>query len=659
SAADAQNSTNPVTTANITSQTQLWEAYTGFGAPLTEIHEGTYSIFVRVAYPGGCFSIAEVKMDVKFFRVEANTKTAYICFDGVQDISVDLAALSQSMLISPTSGVTVTFHLSQNDAELPANAVSSTQLITDDGLCPAGTVINVKLKKTPVFAIADHYFCPYDDSVDIKPDFTGLNLVAYEWKNPAGETVSVTHELLGVNVTGIYSLKVTAANGCDFTASFNVKHYEVPVITQLVPNDWNQDGTFDQANEQYFTGSPTANARISINTSTGTDGKMATGKIAAPADALLGETRMRVIKQYNAAVVTGCAAVTYGQAEDYIVNVKAMTLPLCTTFTLPTDGATDVLPNPASITWAAASNASGYKVYMGTTSGGTDVANGVDVTTNSYNPILAANTQYFVKVVPYNILGTATGCAEISFTTGGIVYCAATHTTVNADRISNLTFANISNASAATTVTGGYEDFTTVIGKVEAGGSYPMTITVASGNANDKFETMSLAGTIPVTENWTKKEIEEQKPVTDFIKNILKNFTSEVEESETYDHISGNIKHLRTDFKAKIEKEDLGKLITELHPTPAVCGIPKAFCMNAIDDFEMHPRNFYAGYIKVETEETGPDNNTSVLKKKLKLSATAINLLKTLDKGSYTSPDILAGRIKQFPIEVLSFRPLD
>ncbi|MBU4538176.1 MAG: T9SS type B sorting domain-containing protein [Weeksellaceae bacterium] len=799
SAVDAQNSTNPVTTANITSQTQLWvsfataacsqvfgpvsvaftpgpsvnspinfpvntcdinddkkelfdfpanlnslvssepgvtfsyfatfqEAYTGFGAPLTEIHEGKYSIFVRVAYPGGCFSVAEVKMDVNFFRVEANTKTAYICFDGVQDISVDLAALSQSMLISPTSGVTVTFHLSQNDAELPANAVSSTQLITDDGnsvnkifyvrfedvnkcytvrpltvslihpvamqnnfdvcdignngteninlaqfsssiagiqpatvtyyntlpeaqngnnpvsnvtltgtlqlyakvqvqscteiypvtvnlvstplvktvhnvtvnnicdnnndgleiydltqhrnqiytdlqpvqftyyttynvanqtlsgqinnpaayvasadntifvkvqfasgacssvstlkikltflpalvlsdatlrkcdpqfnfnesfnlndavalmfdqtqnsvllsdvkvtyyntlqeanaglsstqinpiqntfnalttvfarfqsnitgcysvkaihlktyfppkainsvisgicdsnldgkyevnlpnytsqmvdianpdnsfkfylsqsdaqnninaisdpanfeiaalpariwvkvenipgcndkafidlqagtkvslansgpyllepcddgndgkeiidltnfetqifpggsfeyyptltdlnkgtnqilnpnsfnfdasvhtngifvkvnssgLCPAGTVINVKLKKTPVFAIADHYFCPYDDSVDIKPDFTGLNLVAYEWKNPAGEIVSVIHELLGVNVTGIYSLKVTAANGCPFTTTFNVKHYEVPVITQLVANE--------------------------------------------------------------------------------------------------------------------------------------------------------------------------------------------------------------------------------------------------------------------------------------------------------------------------------------------------------------------------------------------------------------------------------------
>ena len=118
-----------------------------------------------------------------------------------------------------------------------------------------------------------------------------------------------------------------------------------------------------------------------------------------------------------------------------------------------------------------------------------------------------------------------------------------------------------------------------------------------------EFETMSLAGTLPVNETWTAKEIEEQKPVTDFIKNILKNYSSEVEQSETYDHISGNIKHLRTDFKAKIMSEDLENLISELHPTPAVCGIPKDLCKSAIEKFESHPRNFYAGYIKVETEK--------------------------------------------------------
>lgn len=118
-----------------------------------------------------------------------------------------------------------------------------------------------------------------------------------------------------------------------------------------------------------------------------------------------------------------------------------------------------------------------------------------------------------------------------------------------------------------------------------------------------EFETMSLAGTIPVSENWTKKEIEEQKPVSDYIWRILQNYSKNIQVSDTYDHISGNIKHLRTDFRAKIKPGDLNTLIQELHPTPAVCGIPKEFCKENIQKFEKFPREFYAGYIKIETED--------------------------------------------------------
>ena len=121
----------------------------------------------------------------------------------------------------------------------------------------------------------------------------------------------------------------------------------------------------------------------------------------------------------------------------------------------------------------------------------------------------------------------------------------------------------------------------------------------------NEFFTMSLAGTLPVDEEWSEKEIEEQKPVTHYISEILKKYVtlSEVEESETYNHISGNIKHLRTDFTAKIEDNRLEELIEELHPTPAVCGIPKEFCKEKIIEIEQYNREFYAGYIKIETEE--------------------------------------------------------
>ena len=120
-----------------------------------------------------------------------------------------------------------------------------------------------------------------------------------------------------------------------------------------------------------------------------------------------------------------------------------------------------------------------------------------------------------------------------------------------------------------------------------------------------EFFTMSLAGTLPINEEWSEKEIEEQKPVTHYISEILKKYVtlSEVEESETYNHISGNIKHLRTDFTAKIDDNKLEELIEELHPTPAVCGIPKDFCKEKIIEIEQYNREFYAGYIKIETEE--------------------------------------------------------
>ncbi len=114
-----------------------------------------------------------------------------------------------------------------------------------------------------------------------------------------------------------------------------------------------------------------------------------------------------------------------------------------------------------------------------------------------------------------------------------------------------------------------------------------------------EFFTMSLAGTLPINEEWSNKEIEEQKPVSQYILEKLKDFSDDVKVSETYTHNSGNIKHLRNDFSAKINSEKLEELITKLHPTPAVCGIPKDFCKEKILEIENYNREFYAGYIKI------------------------------------------------------------
>lgn len=127
---------------------------------------------------------------------------------------------------------------------------------------------------------------------------------------------------------------------------------------------------------------------------------------------------------------------------------------------------------------------------------------------------------------------------------------------------------------------------------------------LGSFDRKTSFKTMALAGTLPKNEDWTSKEIEEQKPVADYILSILKTYSDRVEVSATTDHFSGNIKHLRTDFTAEIDGDTLENIIADLHPTPAVCGIPKETCQSAISDFEQHDRKFYAGYIRINLENS-------------------------------------------------------
>lgn len=60
----------------------------------------------------------------------------------------------------------------------------------------------------------------------------------------------------------------------------------------------------------------------------------------------------------------------------------------------------------------------------------------------------------------------------------------------------------------------------------------------------------------------------------------------------------------------------------------------------------------------IEKELENKGNISSILREKLKLSQTAIHLLKFLDKETYTDPSKLAFAIKDFPIEITSFRPI-
>lgn len=105
--------------------------------------------------------------------------------------------------------------------------------VSAPGFCPDIVVINLTLKKTPMFSLQDYYFCP-EGFIDIQPDFSDLNIASFEWIDPTGKVISTNDEILNVKTEGTYKINVIAKNGCSFSTQFQVKKYEVPNIKDLV-----------------------------------------------------------------------------------------------------------------------------------------------------------------------------------------------------------------------------------------------------------------------------------------------------------------------------------------------------------------------------------------------------------------------------------------
>ncbi len=124
------------------------------------------------------------------------------------------------------------------------------------------------------------------------------------------------------------------------------------------------------------------------------------------------------------------------------------------------------------------------------------------------------------------------------------------------------------------------------------------------------LHTVSLAGTkVDETTEWTEKEIVEQQIVTDFIADTLKRneLTPEVSKAKTVK--AGAVMHLKSEIRAEVNpKTDINSLLTDLHPTPAVCGMPKKEAMQFIVSNEPHNRTYYTGFLG----ELGTNNSANL-----------------------------------------------
>lgn len=133
-----------------------------------------------------------------------------------------------------------------------------------------------------------------------------------------------------------------------------------------------------------------------------------------------------------------------------------------------------------------------------------------------------------------------------------------------------------------------------------------------------QWRTMALAGTMKLSDTqmafdtppsgtrrsdshgieWSMKNRREQRYVATYITECLEHFTSSFHEEGPYTTRAGNLVHLRSDFTFTLsDSGHIGDLLEALHPTPAVCGLPKAPACRFILDNEAAPRSYYSGFM--------------------------------------------------------------
>lgn len=121
--------------------------------------------------------------------------------------------------------------------------------------------------------------------------------------------------------------------------------------------------------------------------------------------------------------------------------------------------------------------------------------------------------------------------------------------------------------------------------------------------ANRQLKTMSLAGTQPFLGTndvqWGDKELEEQQMVTQTIVARLEPLLGSLQLSDVQTHQAASLLHLKTDITAAVDLTtvSLKDIVEALHPTPAVCGLPKDLALKFILENEQHRREYYTGFL--------------------------------------------------------------
>lgn len=118
------------------------------------------------------------------------------------------------------------------------------------------------------------------------------------------------------------------------------------------------------------------------------------------------------------------------------------------------------------------------------------------------------------------------------------------------------------------------------------------------------YRTVALAGTMAADGNdirnlvWSEKNKEEQAVVASYIRSRLNVLATVIEEEGPYTSKAGNLVHLKSEFHFSPKPScSLADIIGSLHPTPAVCGLPKDEALAFVLKNEGYDRSYYSGIV--------------------------------------------------------------
>ncbi|TXF77639.1 T9SS type A sorting domain-containing protein [Chryseobacterium sp.] len=193
-----------------------------------------------------------------------------------------------------------------------------------------------------------------------------------------------------------------------------------------------------------------------------------------------------------------------------IVGLTASTVPACPVVTAPAANATGVSELP-TITWNAVSNATGYRIKVGTTPGGSDVLNSVDVgnvTTYTFSTPLAYNKQHYYTVTSYNGANPSVGCSENTFTTKNIPCPTVTAPTANAAGLSTtptITWDAVNGATGYRLSVGTTPGGTNILNNIDLGNAASYTFTAPLANSTKYYYTVNSYNTLNVSSSCVQR----------------------------------------------------------------------------------------------------------------------------------------------------------